>query len=721
MPTRLRITLLLASVLLAAPACAHQAAKVDAPLGRVVVYRNGVAYFERRATVNGSFSLAVPRERVDDFLKSLTVVDLASKTPLAVSYRTPRGTGGSSIKMTIELPKGERDVLITYVTESPAWKPSYRVMLKDDDSAVLQSLAVVDNVSNEPWDRVRVGVGSTSALSFRYDLHSVRMVERETLDDGRALAMAPPKGGSAYSTGGEEKRVLAKVSLDAVGRTVSMDEFKNIPTGNESSRDYTQVVEMSATVSRDSAGISIAGTTGAESMYVVEGTNVNNPAFGTASDGKPAPPPPPDPVVLLAEQLQLEPGRVRIEGHRMKDEPENEQRGLRRANTVREKLIANGVDPSRIEVTEGRGAVDDPGSAVQVVAADDGPTMTQAASERGVDEPRGSALFIADDPVSLGVGHSAMITLLEAPTSARRVYLFDPTSERGSTRFAFNAVRINNPTQHTLDSGPVTVYAKGQYLGEGLADPIPPHTNALVPYALDRMLRVRSDNETHDEIQRLLTVRRGAVTADTERVRTTTVRVHNRGTDTAVVYVRHTVPSGWALRTPPEGTERYGDDALVPVRVDPGKRVSLSLTEAMPIQTAFDLRSSAGAITVKRYIESGRAPDLLAQQLRMLVEAHDKARTVAERLVTEREHAAALRVRVNELRKQLTLLRKVKEARSLSSQLAKRMRDVGDDLDAALLVVSELENAHLEARIQLSTLVADLSLDPQADKVAARD
>jgi hypothetical protein len=67
----------------------------------------------------------------------------------------------------------------------------------------------------------------------------------------------------------------------SVGRTVSMEEFRNIPIGNSTGLDFTQVVESSATASRDAAGISLAGTTGAESKYVVEGANVNNPAFGT--------------------------------------------------------------------------------------------------------------------------------------------------------------------------------------------------------------------------------------------------------------------------------------------------------------------------------------------------------------------------------------------------------------------------------------------------------
>jgi hypothetical protein len=67
----------------------------------------------------------------------------------------------------------------------------------------------------------------------------------------------------------------------SVGREVNMEEFRNIPVGSSISRDFTAVVESSATASYDSAGISLAGTTGAESKYTVEGASVNNPRFGT--------------------------------------------------------------------------------------------------------------------------------------------------------------------------------------------------------------------------------------------------------------------------------------------------------------------------------------------------------------------------------------------------------------------------------------------------------
>src|SRR5262245_57784376 len=85
--------------------------KVDqVSLGKVVVYRNGVAYYERRAQVSGGkLTVSVPRERVDDFLKSLTVVDAKTKTPLPASFPRQQSETGPFIDMTLDIPtaKGE--------------------------------------------------------------------------------------------------------------------------------------------------------------------------------------------------------------------------------------------------------------------------------------------------------------------------------------------------------------------------------------------------------------------------------------------------------------------------------------------------------------------------------------------------------------------------------------------------------------------------------------
>ena len=75
---------------------------------------------------------------------------------------------------------------------------------------------------------------------------------------------------------------------------------------------------------------------------------------------------------------------------------------------------------------------------------------------------------------------------------------------------------------------------------------------------------------------------------------------------------------------------------------------------------------------------------------------------------------AVLRGRVRELNIQLVSLRKVGKAQSLSSHLAKRMKSVSDDLDQATIDVTELQTKQLTARIELSNLVADLTIDKKA-------
>ena len=71
-------------------------------------------------------------------------------------------------------------------------------MLGKDGKVNVQAWAIVDNTSGEDWQNVQLGVGSSSALSFRFDLRSVRLVQRETLRQDDLFAQAPPTGGAAY-------------------------------------------------------------------------------------------------------------------------------------------------------------------------------------------------------------------------------------------------------------------------------------------------------------------------------------------------------------------------------------------------------------------------------------------------------------------------------------------------------------------------------------------
>jgi hypothetical protein len=161
--------------------------------------------------VNGNtLRLRVAPDKLDDFLKSLTIVDTKTNEPVPAEYPTTGGVDRDGlVDVTFPLRGAAPHTLrLSYVTAAPAWKPSYRVALGKDGEIDLQGWAVVDNTSGEDWKDIRLGVGASSALSFRYDLRSVHEVRREHLGPSDAFAgtegganAAPQPGGPAAPHG----------------------------------------------------------------------------------------------------------------------------------------------------------------------------------------------------------------------------------------------------------------------------------------------------------------------------------------------------------------------------------------------------------------------------------------------------------------------------------------------------------------------------------------
>ncbi len=104
--------------------------------------------------------------------------------------------------------------------------------------------------------------------------------------DGAELLQrtAPVIAGSGGGTPG--KGTNGADSITQAGRVVNMEEFRNIPVGNNSSRDFTQVIEAAPTASRSAAGISLAGTTSAEVHYTLDGASI--PRYLPSSEPRPA-------------------------------------------------------------------------------------------------------------------------------------------------------------------------------------------------------------------------------------------------------------------------------------------------------------------------------------------------------------------------------------------------------------------------------------------------
>ncbi|HTM20621.1 MAG TPA: DUF4139 domain-containing protein [Kofleriaceae bacterium] len=676
-------------------------------LGRVVVYRNGVAYYERKVQVAGdSLAVTVPRARVDDFLKSLTVQDARTGQPVPVSFAREDAERSGNVVMIMKLPHdGEHDLRLTYVTESPAWKPSYRVVVNDKGTVTLQGWAIVDNTSGEEWKGVRVGVGSSSALSFRYDLWNVRDVQRQTLRGEERFVTAPPTGMSPYRQGGQP--MVANLDDGEIER----------PKDHPDNIDATAEFEADEDVSGgDYGGTTMGRGGGGHGVRTRVGTAPKPPAATRPDKGKKM-----DSsrwsagnqkLQQLAQELRKGNRNIIINGYADANDGDVNQRALDRANLVRNQLIEMGAPPANVKVSS-QGRVEGKRPGVEIVEeAPPPPAQDGQAQAPESDSPVGESHFESEKPMNVPAGTSVMVSVVRQKTEGDVVYLYDAMSERGNEHFAFKAVRMRNPTESTLETGPVTVYGDNRFIGEGLTDPIPPGATAVVPFALDRQVVVDRDNCTRNEIAQLITLQRGVLTAEVRHIRSTQLTVTNRLAHSIKLFIRHPVEKGWELRKSPKLHERVADSYLFALELDKGESRKVEIEEGTPLQKTIDLHSPGGIDMISLYLAGVPKDGPFAGQMQALLAVYRDIGNVEETIHSLRERLADYRDRMDELHGQLVTLQAVKTSGELMKHLKAKMTDISERVQKATIDLVNEQEKLMMARIRFQDGLAELTLEP---------
>ena len=677
--------------------CRHDYVRVDdMALGRVVVYRNGVAYYERRATLSrDSLSIRVPRDKVNDFLKSLTVRDARTGRTLPVGFPSPGAEYGGMVSMVIDLPRrAATDLIITYITEAPAWKPSYRVVIDRAGKVRLQGWAIVDNTSGEDWKEVRVGVGSSSALSFRYDLWSVRQVERETLSSNDRFAIAPPTGTSPYGGADKGGKTIALADED-LPRPDSHPDVQDRYWRNESKLESTG-----------------SGRSRASRRPAVDPKPA--PARQREHDGKKK-------VKEVARSIREQKNRGVVEGYAKPGEPDAEARALDRANLMRNQLIEEGVPPAQVEVRVGTGENQPAGVRMVELAAPvaDDPAGRGGRLARVEEQPVGESHFESKTPMTVERERSVMVSIVDRATAGETVYLYDAESSRGNPRVAFKAIRFVNPTRSALEAGPVTVYSQSGFVGEGLTEPIPAEASAIVPYALDRQIVVEKEQKAEDRIDRLVSLERGVLTSEVAYTRRSSYALTNRLGRPVVVYLRHTVEPGWTLASGPGKAERLGDAHLFRVELAPRASRSVVIDEATPMTRTFDLRSPAALDLVAVYLSRPVDDPGLAGPMKELLALHKEMADQQQAIDGLRDRLGDYRVRMDELHAQIVTLQAVKSGGSLMKHLRQKMQEVSERIQKGTIELVDREEKVMLARIRFQDAVAELTLARKGNKTAA--
>ena len=100
--------------------------------------------------------------------------------------------------------KAQRKIHVGYLVETPLWKTSYRLVIKES-GLFLQGWAHVENTTDEDWENVSLSLVSGRPLSFIQNLYEPLYLKRPVVEMETYGAVAPP----SYDSGAPEGEMAA--------------------------------------------------------------------------------------------------------------------------------------------------------------------------------------------------------------------------------------------------------------------------------------------------------------------------------------------------------------------------------------------------------------------------------------------------------------------------------------------------------------------------------
>jgi hypothetical protein len=114
---------------------------------------------------------------------------------------------------------GARDLFVSYISEAPVWKTTYRIVLNSKAGAkpLLQGWAIVDNTVGQDWENVDLSLVAGAPQSFIQNLSQPYYTQRPVIPLPEAMSTAPQTYESTLIPGGAR---LTGTVTDASGAAI---------------------------------------------------------------------------------------------------------------------------------------------------------------------------------------------------------------------------------------------------------------------------------------------------------------------------------------------------------------------------------------------------------------------------------------------------------------------------------------------------------------------
>jgi hypothetical protein len=751
-----RVWIAAAVLAVTATACGRSAAVQTTgalPLRRVVVYRNGVGYFERQGEVaEAEVRFQVQQREVGDFLATLSVMERGGSTVRAAAFPMPEERASDDAPppeqrrtVRLALDGARHDLTVGYTVETPIWRPSYRLIFAGDTVQV-QAWGIVQNLSGEDWRDVRLSLVAGSPVSFRSELAQAVVPRRPVVTDQGAVIDAVP---GAETTLAESEAPAAEPAPSDDGDGLGMS---GTGRGGGGTGEGTIGLGSLGTIGRGAGGGSGQGYgAGGGGFGGLRGRSASGPI---ARPGAPTVQGSLSPEVVR-RVVQRNLGQVRYcHEQGLQSRPDAQGRvnvrfvigtnGAVQASAVTAsthplpsvgQCIANAVRRWQFPVPEGGGVVavnypfnlavaDGGGPARRTVRLGEMAVMgRQEAQDAPSAAPRsvsalaalavqgGTTRYDLPNAVTIPDRSATMVMLASRDVPGARMYLFAPDpGVPSSSSHPFHVARFENRTGALLERGPVAIFESGAFLGQGMLDALPDAATTTIPFAVERALAVEHAEAQAVEGARLVSMRRDALTLERFNVTRTTWRVRNGMDRPARVLLRQPL-EGARLFEPPAGTEESNGNALVPVEAPARGRIEQVVTTRAAFTVQTNLRDEQAADALAEYLRDGAPAAETAAALRSALDLRRQMIDAeAQRADLERRRDDLQRS-AEETRENLTSIQRNAQAADLRARLTQRLGRVATELDQLTRRIVEIDTQLSERRVRLSEAVQGIDLD----------
>jgi len=308
-----------------------------------------------------------------------------------------------------------------------------------------------------------------------------------------------------------------------------------------------------------------------------------------------------------------------------------------------------------------------------------------------------------NQPASVKAGQSLLLPFVQQKIAARQIYIWN----RDGGAHPQRAAELKNNTGRTLDGGPVTVYSPEGYAGESLLNTLKAGDKRFITFAVDLGMKVTTKFDTSAEVVRSVKAEHGVITTKTSVEQRTTYTISNVDAKEKSLLISHPFESGLELISPkPEEktAERYLFAATVPA----AGSTALTVAEERPLQESIGIASMpadqiAAWIGARKLTgEARKKVEAIADKKNAAAGAALEVQRLEKKLTTGETDENRLRMNIQTLH---AVAGQQDQVAGYAQQLAKKENEIQDG--RARLEEARQKQATLED--ELAALVENLS------------